>query len=49
MERSAERKIVASAPPFKSRVRQLGGSLDVTSSSCGATIRVSLPLARRRA
>ena len=34
-------------PGMRARVRQLGGSFDVTSGTRGATIRVSLPLERK--
>jgi len=48
LERAAVKGFGVGIPGMRARVRQLGGSLDVTSGTRGATIRVSLPLARRR-
>jgi len=49
LERSSDLKALGvGIPGMRARVRQLGGSLDVTSGSRGVTIRVSLPIPRGR-
>jgi len=47
IERTDVKGLGVGIPGMRARVRQLGGSFDVTSTPRGATIRVSLPLARR--
>ena len=47
LERSNDvKQLGVGIPGMRARVRQLGGSLDVTSGPRGATVRVSLPLRR---
>jgi PAS domain S-box-containing protein len=47
LERTDAKGFGVGIPGMRARVLQLGGSLEVTSGTRGATIRVSLPLARR--
>jgi PAS domain S-box-containing protein len=48
LERSSDVKhLGVGIPGMRARVRQLGGALDVTSGSRGATVRVSLPIRQR--
>jgi PAS domain S-box-containing protein len=48
IERTDVKGLGVGIPGMRARVRQLGGSLHVTSGPRGATIRVSLPLERKR-